>query len=104
MAAHGVTARDINALTGRDYPETERAGAALRGLLARLEAKLGAWWCYRTTVRELEDLSDRQLADIGLRRADLHVAYNTPFGVDPTERLGIIADARCAEALARQVR
>jgi hypothetical protein len=36
MAAHTVTAKDINALTGREYPQTGRASETLRGLLARL--------------------------------------------------------------------
>ena len=57
----------------------------------------------RRAIYHLGDLSDSELADIGLRRADLHVAYHSPFGVDPTERLGIIAGARSEEALARQV-
>lgn len=57
----------------------------------------------RRAIYHLGDMSDTELADIGLRRADLHVAYSTPFGIDPTERLGIIAEARSEEALARQV-
>jgi uncharacterized protein YjiS (DUF1127 family) len=57
----------------------------------------------RRAIYHLGDMTDTELADIGLRRADLHVAWRAPFGVDPTERLGIIAEARAGEALARQV-
>lgn len=57
----------------------------------------------RRAIYHLGDLTDTELADIGLRRTDLHVAYRAPFGVDPTERLGFIAEARAEEALARQV-
>jgi uncharacterized protein YjiS (DUF1127 family) len=71
MAAHTVTAKDINALAGREYPQAGRASETLRGLLARLEARIGYWWRYRATVRELSDLTDRQLADIGILRANI---------------------------------
>lgn len=66
---------------------------------------LNAFKAYRNrrAIYHLGDMSDTELADIGLRRADLHVAYRSPFGIDPTERLGIIAEARAEEALARQV-
>lgn len=71
MAAHTVTAKDINALTGRDYPQAGRASDTLHGLLARLQARIGYWRRYRTTLHELGDLTDRQLADIGVLRADI---------------------------------
>lgn len=66
---------------------------------------LRAYKAYRNRreIYHLGDMSDTELADIGLRRTDLHVAYSTPFGIDPTERLGIIAEARSEESLARQV-
>ncbi|MEZ5802226.1 MAG: DUF1127 domain-containing protein [Rhizobiaceae bacterium] len=57
----------------------------------------------RRAIYHLGEMTDTELADIGLRRADLHLAHASPFGVDPTERLGIIAEARATEALARQV-
>jgi len=57
----------------------------------------------RRAVYHLGEMTDTELADIGLRRSDLYVAYRSPFGVDPTERLGVIAEARADEALARQV-
>ena len=71
MAVHTVTAKDINALTGHDYPEAGRATDLLRGLVARLEARIAYWLRYRATVTELGDLTDRQLADIGISRGNI---------------------------------
>ena len=34
-------------------------------------AKLRSWMRYRETLRELERLSDRDLADLGIARADI---------------------------------
>ena len=34
--------------------------------------KLNAWRRYREAVRELSQLSDRELEDIGIRRGDIH--------------------------------
>jgi uncharacterized protein YjiS (DUF1127 family) len=51
-------------------------------------------WKNRRAVYELGNLSDSELADIGLTRADLHVATGLPFGVDPTEHLGSMAQGR----------
>jgi uncharacterized protein YjiS (DUF1127 family) len=34
--------------------------------------KFTAWRRYRDAVRELSALSDRDLADIGIRRGDIH--------------------------------
>jgi uncharacterized protein YjiS (DUF1127 family) len=67
MAVHTVTAKDINALAGRDYPEAGRAPDLLRGLIARI----ASWRRYRATLTELSELTDRQLADIGILRADI---------------------------------
>ena len=56
----------------------------------------------RRAIYHLGNLTDTELADIGLRRADLYIAARSPFGVDPTERLGVIAEARAEEALVRR--
>ncbi|HVW56554.1 MAG TPA: DUF1127 domain-containing protein [Rhizobiaceae bacterium] len=48
----------------------------------------------RREIYRLGTMSDVELADIGLRRTDLHVALRSPFGVDPTVSLGSIATAR----------
>ena len=40
---------------------------------------LHAWWQYETTVRELWNLSDRELADLGITRKDItRVASDSP--------------------------
>ena len=50
-------------------------------------------------------MSDAELADIGLTRADLHVAIDLPFTGDPTVRLRSIRQVRSEniEAMARRV-
>ena len=77
MAVHTVTAKDINALAGHDYPEAGRASDALHGLFARLEARIAYWRRYRATVAELGDLTDRQLADIGISRGNIAAVART---------------------------
>ena len=39
--------------------------------LKMISEKLTAWRRYRDAVRELSQLSDRELDDIGIRRADI---------------------------------
>lgn len=57
----------------------------------------------RRAFYHLGEMSDHELADIGLTRSDLHVAVE--FGADPTAHLGAMANARIRrmEDLARQV-
>jgi uncharacterized protein YjiS (DUF1127 family) len=55
----------------------------------------------RREIYRLGAMTDLELADIGLTRTDLHVAVRSPFGVDPTLRLGSIVAAR--EDAARRV-
>ena len=59
----------------------------------------------RREFYRLGEMSDAELADIGLTRADLHVAHGHPIGADPTATLGVIAPRRAEdqEALARSV-
>jgi uncharacterized protein YjiS (DUF1127 family) len=40
--------------------------------LKTISDKYAAWRRYRDAVRELSALSDRDLADIGIRRGDIH--------------------------------
>ncbi len=56
----------------------------------------------RREMYHLGQMSDIELADIGLRRGDLFEAVEGPVHVDPTGRLGAIADARARESLARR--
>ena len=62
-------------------------------------------WKNRREFYHLGQMSDTELADIGLTRSDLSVAVDLPFGSDPTEHLGALADARLreVEVMARQV-
>lgn len=69
MAVHIATAKNIPALPG--HPEASREFDRLHGLFARLQAQVGYWRRYRETVIELDRLSDDQLADIGIRRANI---------------------------------
>jgi len=40
-----------------------------------------AWFAYRRTVRELSDLSNRDLADLGLHRSEIRrVAHDSVYG------------------------
>jgi len=39
--------------------------------LRTISEKLAAWRRYRDAVRELSELSDRELTDIGIRRGDI---------------------------------
>jgi uncharacterized protein YjiS (DUF1127 family) len=84
-------------------------GAARAVLIGRVKNAL--WNLVRSirNRREIERLgamSDAELADIGLRRTDLHVALRSPFGIDPTASLRSMAAARdtlCGEDAARRV-
>ncbi|TGP48407.1 DUF1127 domain-containing protein [bacterium M00.F.Ca.ET.230.01.1.1] len=62
-------------------------------------------WKNRRAFYRLGEMTDAELADIGLTRADLHVAVAVPFGRDPTVKLRAIASERAdtIEDLARQV-
>jgi uncharacterized protein YjiS (DUF1127 family) len=93
MTAHDFTA----APAGR----TARTVARLmRGVAALYRAYKNRRAFYR-----LGELSDAELADIGLSRSDLHVAFSVPLSVDPTVRLRVLADERihAIEDCARRV-
>lgn len=53
----------------------------------------------RREIYHLGSMTDAELADIGLTRGDLHVAWREPFGVDPTATLGVLAEARARSVL-----
>ena len=59
----------------------------------------------RRAFQRLGEMSDAELADVGLTRADLRSVSDPRFGEDPTARLGELAGERIRqmEALARQV-
>jgi uncharacterized protein YjiS (DUF1127 family) len=83
MAIHTITAKNINALAGNEYPETWRVSDALRRVITRLETRLGSWLRYRDTVNELADLTDRQLEDLGILRSQIEpVARAAAYRLD----------------------
>ncbi|MBX3570244.1 MAG: DUF1127 domain-containing protein [Rhizobiaceae bacterium] len=77
-------------------PETSLAAgrAALSTRVAVAAGKLFRAWQNRRAFYRLSDMTDMELRDIGLTRADLHVAVASPFGVDPTTRLRTIVETR----------
>ncbi|ESX82769.1 MULTISPECIES: DUF1127 domain-containing protein [unclassified Mesorhizobium] len=82
---------------------TSRPAVATR--VANAAANVYRAWKNRRAFYRLGEMSDAELADIGLTRADLHVAVGVPFGRDPTERLRVIAVERAEtiEDIARKV-
>ncbi|MCX7306266.1 MAG: DUF1127 domain-containing protein [Hyphomicrobiales bacterium] len=62
-------------------------------------------WKNRRDFYRLGEMSDVELADIGLTRSDLNVVVDLPFGRDPTTHLGAVAEARRREieTAARQI-
>ncbi len=61
---------------GQEYPAYYyNSGTARPGIVARI----GAWLKRRAAVHELATLTDHELADIGLSRGDLVVAFDQGF-------------------------
>lgn len=58
-------------------------------------------WKNRREFMRLGEMTDAELADIGLRRTDLYAAVGLPFGADPTARLNAIVHER-SETISRQ--
>jgi len=82
-----------------DLRTIANAGRVARGLRAILGALLN-----RREVDRLYTLTDRELADIGLFRADLIVVSRSPLGVDPTRQLTSLVHERFRiEEAARRV-
>ncbi|MDG4882565.1 DUF1127 domain-containing protein [Mesorhizobium sp. WSM4884] len=71
---------------------TTRPAVATRVLNAVVDACRA--WKNRRAFYRLGEMSDAELADIGLTRADLHVAVGVPFGRDPTVKLRAITEER----------
>lgn len=95
-----MTALDHGTL---ETPARVRPALGLRVINA--VASLLRSWKNRREIYHLGQLSDAQLADIGLVRSDLHVAWQAPMGSDPTAMLGSLSEARlrAAEIAARRV-
>jgi len=82
---------------------TSRSAVAMR--VANAVSNVYRAWKNRRAFYRLGEMSDSELADIGLTRADLHVAIAIPFGRDPTVKLRSLATDRTdtIEDLARKV-
>jgi uncharacterized protein YjiS (DUF1127 family) len=93
-------------MTTTDHCTTHHAERpALPARMAKLVSNLWRAFRNRGAFQRLGEMSDAELADVGLTRADLRTASDPRFGPDPTARLGAMAGERIRqmEALARQV-
>lgn len=72
MTTHVMTTGTLQNPAGR-----RRGASPLANRLKDVAAKLASWWAwhqsYRQTVRELSDLSNKDLDDIGIARCDIPV-------------------------------
>jgi uncharacterized protein YjiS (DUF1127 family) len=87
--------------------ETSRTASrpAVATRVANAAVNLYRAWKNRRAFYRLGEMSDAELADIGLTRGDLHVAIDVPFGRDPTVTLRALAADRAetVEEIARKV-
>jgi uncharacterized protein YjiS (DUF1127 family) len=60
----------------------DATGGVRRGWLSRLMAAVGAWRQRQVVLQEMQTMSDRELADIGLSRADLVRVFDPAFTAD----------------------
>lgn len=88
-------------------PETMQLATrpAFAARVANTFARMFRLWRNRREFRRLSEMTDNELADIGLRRSDLRCVSDLSFGADPTTRLGSIVRARAdaIEDMARRV-
>lgn len=60
---------------------TTAHGAGFAGLIARISERVARYRVYRDTQHELNQLTDRELSDLGLSRATISsVAYQAAYG------------------------
>jgi uncharacterized protein YjiS (DUF1127 family) len=75
-------------------------------LLARAVATVNAilkLFGKRKDFSRLREMSDHELADIGLQRSDIHDAWSRRTDVEPTRYLDALARSRGLEDMARRV-
>ncbi|MHB2266993.1 DUF1127 domain-containing protein [Aliihoeflea sp. PC F10.4] len=94
-------------MTALDHTTTYASAAPLRTDVASrvangFKAVLRAMF-NRRHLGDLSELSDHQLADIGLMRSDLREARLTPIPADPTTTLSELSRQRHRERTARRV-
>ncbi len=85
----------------RDTIHPQSAVAAFAARTVEKAASLYRAWHNRRELYKLGDLNDRELADIGLSRSDLFVARDVPARIDPTVRLGALAEINRVQKAAR---
>lgn len=84
-------------MSARSISVTARSAAIRPSAVGQIAANLGRIlraWRNRRDFYRLGQLSDAELHDIGLTRADLHVAVAQPFTQDPTAYLRAVVDRR----------
>jgi len=93
-------------MTALDHRSLSIRAARPLAWLARVASILGEAVVVmrnRKAMRQLSELTDYELHDIGLTRADLRDAYELPLRTRPTSRLAQIASHRAAEQAARRM-
>jgi len=84
-------------MTVIDLAARKTHAAARPAIVARMTANAARFfraWRNRRAFYRLGHLTDRELKDIGLTRADLYMAGRVTHGVDPTTHLRAIVEAR----------
>jgi uncharacterized protein YjiS (DUF1127 family) len=84
-------------MTVIDLAHRKTHAAARQAIVARMTENTVRFfrvWRNRRAFSRLSRLTDRELKDIGLTRADLYIAGKTTYGADPTTRLRMIVEAR----------
>jgi uncharacterized protein YjiS (DUF1127 family) len=81
---------------GPAYEDPQRAGVKpsgqeAGGWLHRLVMAVSAWRQRQAVLREMQTMTDRELADIGLSRADLSRVFDPAFAADYSRARNYIA-------------
>ena len=91
-------------MTASECTETRSREPLALTLVSILTAKVAAAFRTLRNRREmyhLGEMSDLELADIGLRRGDLFAVSGHPLSIDPTGQLNAVVRGRASEDLAR---
>ena len=84
-------------MTAHDFATSASRSASRPAVATRLANTVANFyrvWKNRHAFDHLDEMTDAQLADIGLTRGDLRIAANAPFGSDPTAMLRSLSDRR----------
>ena len=92
------------AITHHGSPSAEAFSVALFARAVNVVAETIRSWRNRKQFRRLSDMSDWELADVGLDRADLRDAWERRVETDPTVYLNLLVRSRIGlEDAARRV-